>query len=155
MEIYIRSLLFRFIKQHLTRPKMSETENKISVDRSGNNSRAKIYRRNMWLCQLHAPSSVPPYVLKRNAHKIHYLKPWISREIQAINPYLGEKLWDFFVNLVFELIQKFKIKGQEFKSLIDIYTYPYTDHFMHELDAFVKSGYPMDAYDYAVTELYQ
>lgn len=131
---------------------MTETGEEIR----GLKERIKVYNNNMWVdpYNLHTQRSLTPHYFKKNSHKLAYIKEWIAREIRALNPFLGQQHWVFFVNLVFDLIKKFNIKGKEFSSHIDVYTHPYTDQFIHELDAFVKSGYTIEKYDYEVDQLY-
>ncbi|KAL8605871.1 hypothetical protein ACOMHN_040515 [Nucella lapillus] len=111
--------------------------------------RRQIYesgRRASGLSSVHRRRRASPEFFTCNPAQVHRLVPWLNRELNALL-YNATGQVSFVMELIVELIKRFRIDSDEFYEHIHPYLHNFTRPFMHEFLHFAEAPYTMQTYD--------
>lgn len=97
--------------------------------------------------------NISPEFFRRNPACSHRLVPWLNRELNVLLDNLEDQV-QLLLELILELIQRFEIGGEVFRTHLESFLGRRTDHFVHEFIHFARSPFDMCSYDrHAVYEV--
>lgn len=116
--------------------------------------RRNIYRDGQWSARLplacERPLEHSAEYFRRNPCELDRLIPWINRDLQILlnanEPHIA-----YVLSAVLEALQRSNLRSAELRDTLRPYFSIHTDHFIHELMNFARTGIDIAMYDNFVT----
>lgn len=117
-------------------------------------SRSRVYSRGLWVQPIHIvvpghkplPKSIKPSFFQKCPEIHKSLLPWLNRELYALIGNNPNRV-SFLLELIMDMITRYRISSKEFFSVIEPYLADKTHHFVHEFLHYSLVPLILECYD--------